>query len=224
MESNPLDDELLLKASRIFDSHGGRLSAAGTSLVLDVPPGAISHGQMQEIYFKIFVHRPYDWQKLKKNKTSVDIPIFDLGPPGLKFAVPLRITFDIDPDQNVSDTGFQFCNGEYSKDAVWADATRAESEEDARKQAALSEPYVSYFVDRGKVIAYYKHFTGGRIVKSSCEKVMIEATVYGKQQTHAGICLSLQVIFCKDKDESIAVSVVKYYDSLNLHQKQHEDY
>lgn len=113
LESPNATHSVVATAQGVFGSSGGVLSSKETGVTVIIPPGAISEGLEQEIYFKVCQDANMLPALDKEKGETLLSPLVMCGPDGLKFNVPIELRLphcaSISPDSwsfalNSSDT------------------------------------------------------------------------------------------------------------------------
>ena len=100
-----------MKVSKRIGYSGSEISCKGSSCRVVIPEGALPPGSNEEIFYKLFVNRPNDWEKLKRKGRNIDLPIVDLEPTGIKFLKPVELHMKNSLCDNIEEIEFQYCEG-----------------------------------------------------------------------------------------------------------------
>ena len=188
-----------LHTSVMFGYDGGSLHVPNTSVWVLVPEGAVPKGQKKEVSVTVHLSRPNDWKELRDCGHTVDLPQVQLGPTGSQFLKPVEVVIENSINDVPEDIEYEFADGDSFKTAVWKQATRENTREEAQSSAMLREPHVSYFVGKKRTHAFYMHFTFGRKKKLRNKSKWLAVTAVIKENT-------LGVIFYEQNSEGSVVS------------------
>ena len=192
--------------SKVIGNAGGTISCKGSSFKLVVPKGALPSETNKELYLRLYMERPYDWEKLKKKGHIVELPVIEIGPPGTEFLKPVELHITNRIGKELKDIEFEYSEHEYSEFSKWQKAKREKTRREAWTKAESEEHHVSYVVEKEETIAYCMHFVCGRKIKKSRSK-LIEATVYMSRHSHLENYAALTVYFYEPKEEIYQVYI-----------------
>ena len=198
-----------LHTSAMFGYDGGSLHVPNTSVRVLVPEGAVPEGQNKEVSVTVHLCRPNDWKELRDYGHTIDLPQVQLGPTGSQFLKPVEVVIENSINDVPEDIEYEFADGDSFKTAVWKQAIRENTKEEAQSSAMLREPHVSYYVGKKYTHAFYMHFTFGRKKKLRNKSKWLAVTAVMKETT-------LGVIFYEPNNEGSVVSHSALESLVNL--------
>eukprot|EP00794_Sanderia_malayensis_P018029 gene18029-19835_t len=215
-------DTIILETRAKIGPRGGQLKVEGSSVIVNVPKGAII-GKEQEISLKVYLGPPNDYEELERLGHTVELPLVELGPSGLRFNRPVEVVTQnssVDPDDaNDEDDGidFEYADGMFKPDTVWKKALRGSTREESIALAVEQEPHVSFFVTGGQTCAYYMHFTLGRKLLKRSSRKNLAACVYADgKHVQVSSCLRLGIFFYENSEEGETRIVIEFDQFLNF--------
>ena len=197
-----------LQDSKIFSYEGGTLEITGSSVRMKVPKGAINKEELKDLYAKVRLCRPNDWESLEKSGHTIALPQIELGPNGSQFNKPIEVLMENNTASGEdNDVSFEFTNGRIDDASTWLPAMKCNSREEAKLSALKVAPHVSFYVGDRYLHAFYLHFTGGRKKMKIPKYKWLQSAAYVKTDYLMGGRIAMKVVFSEATEEGKIVSI-----------------